>query len=164
MPSFKSFELFAVHIQGGSLNLIVGVIYRPGSSDENSTFFDEFVDLIERVAIYAAPLIIVGDVSIHLHVLSASSASNFIDILAGAGLVRHVSGTTQRAGHTLDVIIIPCALDVSVTVEPPIISDHSLIVAEITSRAAYHSLAAHVTKRQSANFDVYGVYERSRGI
>ena len=88
MPSFKLFELLAVHIQSSSLNLIVGVIYRSGFSEVNFTFFDVFADFIERVAaVYAAPLIIVGDVNDHLDVLSASSTSNFNDILAGAGLV-----------------------------------------------------------------------------
>ena len=81
MPSFKSFELLVVYIQSGSLNLIVDVIYRSGSA-VNSTLFDEFANFIERVAIYAAPLIIVGYV--HLNVLSASSTSNFNDILAVA--------------------------------------------------------------------------------
>ena len=109
---------------------------------------DEFTDLIEHAAVYAAPPIIVGDVNVHLDALSAASTSNFNDIIAGAGLVQHVSGVMQRAGHTLYIIIRPSVLDISATVESPIISDHSLIVAEITSGVAFHSPTAHVTERQ----------------
>ena len=58
-------------------------------------FFDEFVDFTERVAVYAAPLIKVVDVNVNLYVLSASSRSNFNDILAGAGLVQHISSPTH---------------------------------------------------------------------
>ena len=82
-------------------------MYRPGSA-VNFTFFNE------HVAIYVAQLIIVGDVNVHLDVLSASSTSTFSDILAGAGLVQYVSGPVQRAGHTLDVINTQNALEVCI--------------------------------------------------
>ena len=39
-------------------------------------------------------------------------------------------------------------LDILVKVEPPIISEHFLIVAEIMSGVTSHSPATHVTKRQ----------------
>ena len=51
MPSFKSFDKLAVNIHGGCLNLIVGVIYRPDTSEVNSTSFDAFAEFIERVAV-----------------------------------------------------------------------------------------------------------------
>ena len=78
MPSFKS------------LNLVVGIIYHPRSSEVNSTYLDEFADFIECVDVYAL-LIIVGDVNFLLNVLLASSTSRFNGILSTAGLVQHIS-------------------------------------------------------------------------
>ena len=107
------YVVLTVHIQGGSLNLIVGVIYRPGSSEVNSILIDELADFIKHVAVYVAPQIIVDDVNVHLDVLLSSSTLNFNDILTSASLVQHISGPTQCVSHTLDVIITPSALEIS---------------------------------------------------
>ena len=154
MSSFKSFDLPAVHIQSGSLNLIFVLsisqappmkILRSSTSSPTS------------LSVWSStrhPLIIVGDVNIHLDILSVHLHSNLSYIFAGAGLVQRVSGPTQPAGHTQDVIITTSALYISVTVESRIISVHSLTVAEITSGVTFHAPAAHVTKRQRASFYV----------
>lgn len=81
------------------------------------------------------PLITVGAVNVSADVSWTSSTSNFNDILADTGLDRRVSGPTQRAGHTLDGVVTTRPLDMSVTVEPPIASDHSSIVVEMTFRS-----------------------------
>jgi exonuclease III len=48
------------------LDLLVIVIYSPGSENITNSFFDNFADLLERVAEYASPLLIVGDLNVHL--------------------------------------------------------------------------------------------------
>ena len=105
LPSYKSMKLLAVHVHGVSVNLIFIIIYRPGSLAVNSMFFDDFADIIERVAVFAAPLVIVGDVNLHIGDVSSPSTTSFNDILAGADLVQNVTGSTHRAGHTLDILI-----------------------------------------------------------
>ena len=46
---------------------IVVTIYRPESQQTSTSFFDEFVKLLERLATYSATVIITGDVNIHLN-------------------------------------------------------------------------------------------------
>ena len=120
LPSYKSTELLAVHVYEAFVNLLFIIIYRRGSLAVNSMFFDDFADIIERVAVFAASLVIVGDE------VSSTSTTSFNDILASADLVQHVTGPTHRAGHTLEILITQSSTTASVLVEPPI-SDHSLI-------------------------------------
>ena len=53
-----------------------------------------------------------------------------MNLLASVDLVQHVIGPTHRAGHTLDVVITQSFTPVSITIEPPIISYHLLVVSE----------------------------------
>ena len=53
---------------GSGRNELVLVVYRPGSSAPTSAFFDDFADVLERVASYACPVLILGDVNIHLDI------------------------------------------------------------------------------------------------
>jgi len=77
-------------------------------------------------------LLIVGDINIHLDVKSDSLTIKFDDLLAAHGLIQHVQSPTHRCGHLLDVVI--TRSDMSITalcVDPPSLSDHSMIVGEI---------------------------------
>ena len=76
------------------------MVYRSVSIAVNTLFFDEFADLIERVAAFAAPIVIVGDINLHLDDPSASTTASSNDILGGADLTQHIIGATYRAGHT----------------------------------------------------------------
>ena len=58
LPSHKSMELLAVHVHGASVILLFIIIYRPRSLAVNSVFFD---DIVEQVAVFAAPPVIVWD-------------------------------------------------------------------------------------------------------
>jgi len=56
-------------------------------------FLNEFADIIERTVVYAAPpLIVLGDVNIHLDNATLSAAVGFTSILADFDLVQHVTG------------------------------------------------------------------------
>ena len=66
LPSYDSFEYISMYAQCCGSNLLVIVIYRPGSENVTNLFFDDFADLLERVAAYASPLLIVGDLNVHL--------------------------------------------------------------------------------------------------
>ena len=128
------------------------VIYRSGSTAVNA-LLDEFADVIERLAVHAAPIIIVGDMNVHLDVASATATMSFCDILAGADLVQHVIGSTHREGHTLDVVITYRHTSTSVSVDSPAISDHSLITANVSLELAASSASSTYTKRLWADFD-----------
>ena len=60
----------------------------------------------------------------------------------------------HRDGHTLNVVITPRDMTVSVTVDPPVMSDQLLITATISSDPVSHSASPTIIKRQWTNFDV----------
>lgn len=129
---YETFEFVAVYITGSSLTVLMIVVYRPGSKATSSLFFEEFSDLLERSSVYASSLIIIGDLNIHLDIATDPSTVKFRDILDSQGLVQHVAGATHRAGHCLDVIITRQELCVrSVSVKPPMLSDHCTIIARL---------------------------------
>lgn len=137
LPSYDRFEYVSVFAQGHGMNLTVIVIYRPGSQVVSDAFFDEFADLLERVAVSPSTLLIVGDVNVHLDVATDSSTVKFNHLLAAHGLVQHVRSATHVDGHLLDVIITRDDSQISsVRVDPPTLSDHSLIVGQLASSAA----------------------------
>jgi hypothetical protein len=61
-------EVLAVSVQGAQRNALVVVLYWPGSTEVSNAFFEDFDDVIERSMSFACPLIIMGDVNIHLDV------------------------------------------------------------------------------------------------
>ena len=112
----KTMEVLGVYVHCAATNLLIVVVYRSGFDAVNALFFDEFADLIERVAAFAAPIVIVGDINLHLDDPSAPTTASFNDILGGADFPQHVTGATHRAGHTLDVLITQSDAIVTVTV------------------------------------------------
>ena len=96
LSSFESMELLAVQVQGSSVNFVLVVVYRPGSKAATSVFFDDFANLVERLAVYLSPVVLVSDINVHLDDQSAPSTTRFQDILDGADLVQHVVGPTHR--------------------------------------------------------------------
>ena len=127
----KEAEILAVYIQEAGVNFVVVIIYRPGSRPADSTFFDEFAAVIERVAALLASVVIVGDVNIHLDDPSLPTSINFNIIISWCDLKQHVTGLTHEAGHTFDVVVTNNTFDIKITVNQPIFSDHSLISAEL---------------------------------
>jgi hypothetical protein len=95
MPVYSSAEFLAVSAYNSSAKLLLVVIYRPGSVAANSLFFDEFVAVVDRLAVYAMPVVIVGDVNIHLDAPLCTETIKFHDILLSADLVQHVVGPTH---------------------------------------------------------------------
>jgi len=82
LPTFSTFEVVATYVHRAGFNAVVVVLYRPGSLHVTNAFFDNFNDLLERLAIYSAPLMIVGDFNIHMHDASDAYAGKLSDILA----------------------------------------------------------------------------------
>ena len=98
-------------------------------SSSSATFLAEFADIIERVTTYAVPLFVLGDINLHLDDNSDSLTLRFLQILDEFDLIQLVNRPTHKAGHTLDVFITRNCFSthVSVSVDPPLMSDHSLI-------------------------------------
>ena len=66
-----------------------------------------------------------------------------IDTIDSADLIQRVVGPMHRDGHTLDVVITPRDMTVPVTIDPPVMSDHSLITAAISSGPVLHCFSNH---------------------
>jgi len=111
------------------------VIYRPGSVAACDDFFDHLSDLLERVSMYTNLLIIV-DINLNLDVRLDAHTIRFQQYLSEAhDLTQHVVGATHSLSHTLDVFITHAEQTVnSVSVDPPVLSDHFQIVGVLAAR------------------------------
>ena len=92
-----------------------------------------------------------GNIDIHIDNASLSSTSNFIDIVMGCGMQQLVTGRTHRAGRTLDVVV-HNTTSATVVVEPPVISDHSVIIVTVDLVFARETVI--VTKRDWSKLKV----------
>ena len=136
LPSCKSdLEVLAVYVRGAGWNALVIVVYRPGSSTPTGEFFDDLADVLERAATYACPLILLGDVNVHLDVADDPHTVKWQSILDSHSLVQHVTSPTHREGHTLDVVVTRSDYpSVDVRVESPTISGHWFITTSVDLR------------------------------
>ena len=66
LPTYKTLEVLAVYISGAQRNVLVVVIYRPGSQDASTEFHREFSDILERTATFSCPVIILGDLNLSI--------------------------------------------------------------------------------------------------
>jgi len=105
LPAFSTFEVVANYVHRVGFNAVVVILYRPDSLHVTNAFFKNFNDLLERLATYSAPLMIVGDINIHMDVAGDDDAGKPSDILVSHGLSQHVKSASHRHGHTLDLII-----------------------------------------------------------
>src|SRR5208282_4912738 len=90
LPYYTRLECIAAYIQCQSVNLLAVVIYRPGSRTVDQLSLTQFADIIERLAVFAAPILIIGDVNVHLDDLSSTYTVDFNNILSDCGLTQHV--------------------------------------------------------------------------
>ena len=146
LPVFSTFEVVAAYVIRAGFNAVLVAIYRPGSVNVTQVFFDDFNDLLERLATYSSPLIIVGDLNIHVDAAADAQASKFCNILSSHSLQQHVKSPTHRCGHTLDLFITRDSQVVNILpIDPPLLSDHSFVVADVnhpcqpcTSESGFH--------------------------
>ena len=131
MPCYRSVEVLAVNVQRSWANIVIVVVYNPVSASADKLFFDEFADLMERVAALSVLVAVVGDVNIHLDYPLLATSVKFNNIIFGCDMVQLVTGPTHTTRHTLDVFITQSSTSVNVNIDPPVYSDHSLISAEI---------------------------------
>ena len=118
-----------VHHAG--FHAVVVVVYRPGSCSVTQPFFDDFSDMLERLTTFSAPLIIVGDFNIHVDDATDMQAGKLIDLLSCHNLRQRVTSPTHEHGHSLDLLITrDDQIITMLPVDPPLLSDHSFVVAE----------------------------------
>jgi hypothetical protein len=130
LPVFSSFEVVGAYIHRSGLSAVLVVVYRTGNVTQ--AFYDQVSDLLERLATFSASMIVVGDFNIHVDDPTDADANKFADILSCNGLQQHVTSPTHCLGHTLDLFITRPELSVHMLpVDPPLLSDHSFLVADV---------------------------------
>ena len=106
---------------------LIAVLYRPPSSDV-SLFFDKFANYLAHIVTASGYLLIVGD--FNFHVDSQNNAGRrFTGLLHSFNLNQHVSDSTHKNGHTLDLVITreEQSFIKNLLVFDPALSDHFMI-------------------------------------
>ncbi|XP_052282092.1 transcription factor CP2-like isoform X1 [Dreissena polymorpha] len=123
----------SVKIKDYSLRL--AVIYRPPPSKANrlksSTFLtEEFSQFLLRYASADKNIILTGDLNFHLDDPSKKDTVKFNDILHSFGMMQHVTESTHKGRHILDVVITRDTVDTvsDVVVINPKLSDHYAVI------------------------------------
>ena len=92
--------------------------------------------------------------NLHLDDVNNPHTVHFNKILEQFCLVQHVHSITHLRGHTLDVVISRLEHPVrSVHVEPPVLSDHAFIVADIDLKIVHDQPKSVVRRRQWRKVD-----------
>jgi len=105
------------------------VVYRHCLSAVTAEFFTELAELLDRLSVSSDALVLAGDVNIRLERAMNPNAVEFRDLLAGYGLMQHISGPTHDTGGTLDVVCTRHDLPaLSVNIIDTGLSDHRLLL------------------------------------
>ena len=99
VPKFLLFIFVAPDV----MRWLLSYIDHPDTSV--SAFLDNLADVLERVSTFACPIILMGDVNIHLDVADDPHVIKWRSVIDSYGLVQHVTSTTHKIGHILDVIV-----------------------------------------------------------
>ena len=81
------------------------VVYHPGSIATSPKFFEELLDVLDELATFAEPVLLVGDINIRLERLVDLDVIRFTDVIAARGLINCVTGATHNLGGLLDVVM-----------------------------------------------------------
>jgi endonuclease/exonuclease/phosphatase family metal-dependent hydrolase len=125
-------EVLAVYLHAARRTAPAVVLYRPGSKAVCNAVFNDFDDILERTSTFACPVILMGDLNLHLDVANDSNTARFRTATESHGLQQHVSSSTHRSGRLLDVFITRSDCPVrAVDVQPPGLSDHAFIAVTV---------------------------------
>jgi len=156
LPDYDAFEHVCVYVQGSGFNTLVVVVYRPGSETVTDAFFVSLTDLLERTVTYKS-IWIVGDINLHLDRADDVHTVKFQHVMSIFGLTQHIHSPKHRDGHTLDVLITRSDVVMqSVRVDPPLLSDHSAVIAIFDLPFKQDPSVARCVRRCWRSFDVDG--------
>jgi len=92
-----TFEVIEASMSYCSLTLIVVVvIYCPGGDAITSQFYTELTAVLEQLANYSCPVVVTGDLNIHLDVVDDRDTRRLAELLDTFGLSQLVSEPTHR--------------------------------------------------------------------
>ncbi|ESO02899.1 hypothetical protein HELRODRAFT_174351 [Helobdella robusta] len=131
LPLVTAFEVLAVKLKINELDYILLAIYRPGSEQLTTSFFDELISVLECVTIISSRILLAGDFNIHTEKSNNPNVVNLREIFEMFQLINHIDEPTHILGGTLDLIVTSHNIAVSEAKVYPsgIYSDHGLVQA-----------------------------------
>ena len=145
LPRLSTFEGLCVRLSADGESVTLLTIYRPGSARVTSAFYDELTMVLESLVLLSGPVIVGGDINIHVEDAADADAARLAAVFDAFDLQQHVVGPTHNLGGTLDIVATFSDYRVdSLAVDPPgVISDHSLITCRLS---AYHHVSPVLTR------------------
>jgi len=104
LPRLSTFEGLCTRLSVGGESFIFLSIYRPGSVRPPTAFFDELTSVLESLLLKSCPVLIGGDINIHVENPDDDYAIQLAEVLTSFSFVQHVTGPTHRLGGTLDLV------------------------------------------------------------
>ncbi|ESN95676.1 hypothetical protein HELRODRAFT_179147 [Helobdella robusta] len=117
------FEALAIRLKIGIDQFCLIALYRPGSEQTTSLFFEELISMLEFITMSEAHVVLTGDFNIHVEKRDSLFTLRLHEILDMFQLVNHVSG------GTLDLVICSQNFPIFDTKIDPcsVYSDHSYV-------------------------------------
>ena len=132
-PDFipRTFEFILTMLKLPRSSFIVFAIYRTGPV--SIEFYNELTSMFELLVAYSCPIVMTGDVNIHLDITDERDTRQFNDVLESFGFIQSVRDPTHLHGRILDVVVTRSDLP------PPLVqfglpgefSDHALLVFQL---------------------------------
>ena len=118
---------------------IMGIYHPPPSNDTTNTMvIDEITELLEgRIGKYNN-MVILGDLNMHVDVLTNADSYIFNDTMHAFGFKQHVTSPTHKCGHILDLVYskVNSELNLHNCKVHEFISDHALVTIDTTLNKA----------------------------
>ena len=93
-----------VQLSSAPCSLRVVVIYRPPQASA-AEFIEQFNSLLEETCLGGSPIILAGDLNIHMDNKDQTLTLRYNELLYAVGLTQHVEEPTHTRRHILDHII-----------------------------------------------------------
>jgi len=146
-PEIETVAVRLTHWTNSHLNVLLLCIYRPPHlSWPNAR--QKLSQLMKKaVSTPSDHVVITGNINVHLDDPGDIQMSSVQHILTTNNLFQHITDQTHVEGHTVDVVITNTKVNITdIDVQPPSVSDHSLIV--------WSSTPASTTKKKPVRSEV----------
>ena len=133
LPDYESLECCMAELSSSTNTIRVLSLYRPPQFSV-PLFERDFTSLLESHCLSGPPIVLLGDINIHINNADNAYTRKYIELLASFNMVQHVNEPTHEKGHTLDHIISrnSDSLRISDVEVGECISDHSLVKCKIS--------------------------------
>ena len=99
LPELTSFKGLCVRLHVGGESVTLLSIYRPGSCRPSTAFYEELRMVLEMLVLQPGPIILGGDVNIHVERPDDSDSIRFSEMIESFNKIQHVVDSPSW-GHT----------------------------------------------------------------